>query len=64
VGEHSLPSYGVLSVAKDHLCEPPGADPHARWCEGWGGEKPPATRLEFILFLHHQFHKLYYLVVL
>ena len=24
--------------------EPPGADPHARWC-GAGGEKTPATRL-------------------
>ncbi len=27
-----------------NLREPPSADPHDRWCGGWG-RKPPATRL-------------------
>ena len=23
-----------------HFCEPPSADPHARWCGGWGLNAP------------------------
>jgi hypothetical protein len=35
-GAHLLPGCGVLSATKDLLCEPPGADPHARWRGDWG----------------------------
>jgi len=46
-----LKDQGLLSVKElwvnihypataGNLCEPPGADPHAGWCGGWG-RKPP-----------------------
>jgi hypothetical protein len=36
-----------------NLCEPPGADPHAGWCGGWGANPPgyPIGPMLFPYFL-------------
>jgi hypothetical protein len=37
----------ILPATARILREPPGADPHAGWCGGWGGDPPgyPISRL-------------------
>ena len=46
-----LPSYQRTETITDRLrpvtlWEPPYADPHVRWCGGWGGE-PPGYPIRF-----------------
>ena len=45
----------ILPATARILREPPGADPHAGWCGGWGGD-PPGYPIVLYLFLRIFFH--------
>jgi len=32
-----------------NLCEPPGADPHAGWCGGWGRKTPGYPMVLYVI---------------
>ena len=55
VNIHYTPQRGYWTVARLRLgssWEPPGADPHARWCGGWGRDSPGYPIIFHLLFIY------------